>query len=64
MTIKPGAPSGALVVSIADLARLREVARKINALTTNPYWSSDRRWRIADLSREAIDILDRIEVHS
>lgn len=39
-------------------ARLRDVLSRIQALTTNPHWTVSRRWRIEELAREGLAILD------
>lgn len=33
--------------------RIDAILKEIEALCNNPHWTSDRRWRIADLVQEA-----------
>ena len=37
---------------------LVEMLKAINALCNNPHWTTDRRWRIEQLSRQALDLLE------
>lgn len=41
-----------------SLASLHDVLTRINALTENPHWTTDRRWRIGELARIGLSIVN------
>jgi hypothetical protein len=40
-----------------NLLKARDIAKRIDALANNPQWTSERRWRIAELAAELHDAL-------
>jgi len=44
----------------AQLEAIRAAVRKIEALTGNPHWTADRRWRIAELAADARTRIDDV----
>lgn len=52
----PEAPSR--VVFAATIVEVYRKLEKIEALCENPHWNSERRWRIAGLAREAMNLLE------
>ena len=39
---------------------LFEILKRINALATNPHWTADRRWRIAELAEEGMRAIQKV----
>jgi len=38
-------------------AKLVDILKRINALAENPHWTTERRWRISELSTEGLTLL-------
>ena len=43
------------------IVKLRKQLKEIEALATNPHWTTDRRWKIAERVKEAQQTLDNLE---
>ena len=44
-----------------EVAELRKKLKSIEAYTSNPYWTSDLRWKIQKLAMESLRILNKTD---
>ena len=42
-----------------DIKIVEDALKRIEALATNPHWTSDRKWRIAELAAAALKELKK-----